>query len=225
LSAHAWVETADATCEQLFFAYLGSRVDLQERIQAFRDAGDLRAAATTAVEGYGPEVFGFLVAVLRNETDASDAFAQTCEDMWRGFEGFKGRCTVRTWLYTLARHAAVRLRRSPHGKKQRRVPLSEVSDIAERVRSDTQRHLRTSAKDKLSFIRASLDEDDQSLLILRVDRNMSWADIALIESPFDASDDDLARTAARLRKRYELLKKRVKALASKVGLVSDREEI
>jgi hypothetical protein len=54
---------------------------------------------------------------------------------------------------------------------------------------------------------------------------MSWADIALIESPFDASDDDLARTAARLRKRYELLKKRIKALASTVGLLADREEI
>ena len=206
-----------------FVLTLPDVVNAEQRIRVLRESGNLHGAASVAIETYGPELFGYLTAVLRDDQDAQDTYAQTFEDMWRGLAAFEGRCAFRTWLYTLARHAAFRLRRSPHGKKRRRVPLSEISDIVERVRSETQPHLRTSSKDKLSLIRASLDEDDRSLLILRVDRDMSWADIARVDSPCDASDEDLARTAARLRKRYELVKKRIKALARNVGLLPDSE--
>jgi DNA-directed RNA polymerase specialized sigma24 family protein len=47
---------------------------------------------------------------------------------------------MKTWFYTLARHAASRLRRSP---QRQLAALSEVTDVAERVRSRTSPHLRT----------------------------------------------------------------------------------
>jgi RNA polymerase sigma-70 factor (ECF subfamily) len=207
-----------------FVLRLRSAVSAERTIRVLRESGDLHGAASVAIESYGPELFGYLTAVLRDDQDAQDAYAQTFEDMWRGLPGFEGRCAFRTWLYTLARHAGARLRRSPHGKKRRRVPLSEISELADRVRSETQPHLRTSAKDKLSLIRASLDEDDRSLLVLRIDRDMSWTDIARVNSPCDASDEELTRAAARLRKRYEFVKKRIKVLACNVGLLPGSEE-
>ena len=112
-------------------------------IEGFIRSGDLRAAATAAVAEYGPEVLGFLVTFLRDEHDASEVFSQACEDLWAGLARFEGRASVRTWFYVLARHAAGRLRRSPHRHPERRLPLGEISDLAERVRSQTLPHLRS----------------------------------------------------------------------------------
>ena len=204
-------------------AYDDRPVNLEEEIASLRTAGDLRAAATKTVEGYGPEVLGFLVTVLRDEHDASEVFSQTCEDLWRGIDAFEGRCSMRTWLYTLARHATSRLRRAPHRRPGRHVDVSEVSELADRVRSRTLPHLRTSVKDQFAVIRDSLDEEDRALLVLYVDRSMTFREVAFTMSPHD-SEETLARLEARLRKRYQLVKKKIRDRAREAGLLQDHSD-
>jgi RNA polymerase sigma-70 factor (ECF subfamily) len=198
-------------------------VDLEEQIRRFRDTGDLNGAATRALEGYGPELFGFLMILLRNEHDASEVFSQTCEDLWVGLGRFEARCSMRTWLYALARHAAARFRRSPHRRPGRHVTPSELCDVVERVRTQTQRYLRTEVKNQFAAIRDSLDEDDRALLILRVDRQMSWGEIARVFSADLVDDRALNREAARLRKHFQSVKSRVRSLAHKAGLLPSEE--
>jgi RNA polymerase sigma-70 factor (ECF subfamily) len=193
-------------------------VDLEGQIHRLREERDFEGAATRALEGYGPELFGFLVALLRNKQDAADVFSQTCEDMWVGLPRFEGRCSMRTWLYGLARHAAARFRRSPHRRAGRRVALSQVSHLAERVRTATLHYLRTDAKNRFAAIRDSLDDDDRTLLVLRVDRGMHWDEIARVLLP-DATDDVLNREAARLRKRFQLVKLEIRSRARQAGLL------
>jgi RNA polymerase sigma-70 factor (ECF subfamily) len=195
---------------------------LEQRIRSSLDAKDFRAAATLAVEEYGPEVLGFLISFLHDENDATEAFSQTCADLWSGLPRFEGRSSFRTWFYVLARHAASRLRRSPQRRAGRNVPMSEVTDIAEAVRSRTMPHLLTAVKSRFAAIREALPEEDRALLVLRVDRNMSWNDIARVLHP-DESAEELARASARLRKRFQLLKDEIRALAREVGLVSEEE--
>jgi len=198
-------------------------VDVEGDIRALREAGDLRAAATRAIEAYGAEVMGFLVSYLRDVNDAADVFSQASEDLWAGLERFEGRSSVRTWFYTLARNAASRLRRSPHRRPGRNVPLSQAAEAAERVRSQTLPHLRTEVKDKFAEIRSALDPEDQALLVLRVDRAMDWTEVARVLEPDEAgSDDSVARAAARLRKRYERVKAEVRERAKAAGLL-DRD--
>jgi RNA polymerase sigma-70 factor, ECF subfamily len=199
-------------------------VELEERIRGLLEARDLRAAATAAVEGYGPEVLGFLVTLLRNEHDATDVFAQTCEDLWSGLPRFEGRSSIRTWFYVLARHAAARFRRSPHRRAGRNVAVSDVTEIAERVHSRTLPHLRTDVKNRFAAIRDALPEEDRALLVLRVDRKMSWNEIALVLCPDEHSNEAIGRAAARLRKRFQLVKDDIRARAREAGLLSDEEE-
>ena len=194
-------------------------MDLEERIGDLCKRGDLHGAVSCAVEGFGPEVFGFLVTVLRDEHDASEVFSQACEDLWRSIEQFEGRCTMRAWLYTLARHAMARFRRAPHRRPGLHVSPSQVSDLAERVRSQTLPHLRTSVKDQFGAIRDSLAEDDRALLVLRVDRGMSWREIARTFSLDDDSDEGLRKLEARLRKRLQLVKEEIRVRARDVGLL------
>ena len=58
-------------------------------------------------------------------------------------------------------------------------------------------------------MRSTLAPDEQSLLTLRLDRGLAWADIAAV---MDAD-------SATLRKRYERLKNRLRARAAEDGII------
>jgi RNA polymerase sigma-70 factor, ECF subfamily len=196
-------------------------MDHEARIDACLRAGDLQNAATSAVEAYGPEVLGFLVTLLRDESDASEAFSQACEDLWRGLPGFQQRASMRTWFYTLARHAAARLRRSPSRAPRRRLPLTELSEVADGVRSRTLPYLRSEVKDQFAAIREGLDESDRALLVLRVDRRLDWLEIARVFCDDDPSEGELVRTSGRLRKRFQAVKLEIRRRASELGLLRE----
>jgi RNA polymerase sigma-70 factor (ECF subfamily) len=193
--------------------------DLEAEIRALHAASAITDAARRAIEGYGPEVLGFLRSTLRDEDQAGDVFADACEDLWRGLPAFAWRCSLRTWFYTLARHAAARWRRAPHRRPGRHAALSEVSEVAEQVRTRTLTYLRTAARDKLDELRASLAPEDHELLVLRVSRGLSWQEVARVLGPADTDDSVIAREAARLRKRFQLLKERLRAQARSAGLL------
>lgn len=198
--------------------------ELQERrVRALVEAGQLSQAATLALDMYGPELMRFLALQLGDDADADDAFGQTCADLWGGLAGFLWRASLRTWMYTLAKNAASRLRRSAHQRPGRHVPISELSEAVERVRSQTALHLRTEAKDLFATIRAQLDPEDRALLLLRVDRELDWKDIAHVLFPEEAarSPQELARVTARLRKRFQAVKAEVRRRATDAGLLAD----
>jgi RNA polymerase sigma-70 factor, ECF subfamily len=192
--------------------------DIEAELSALLRERRLEEAATRAVEGYGAEVCGFLANVLGSESDAVEVFAQVTEDAWRGLSGFNGQCSLRTWLYVLARHAAARFRRSPWNQRERRTGDAALDTLITQARARTEPWLRTSVKDRFRLLRESLDPDDRALLVLRVDRDLRWEEIARVtlgsESPDAAA---LKRESERLRKRFQLLKdelrRHVRALA------------
>ena len=197
-------------------------MELEAEIAGLLAAGELKGAATVAVEGYGPEVLGFLVVFMHDQANAEEVFAQTCENLWAGLPRFERRAAFRTWFYTLARHAAANFRRAPHHNARRRGSLSEITDVAEQVRARTLPHLRTDIKDRFAEIRDTLAEEDRALLVLRVDRGMSWNDVARVLSE-EGSEDGLARGAARLRKRFQHLKLEIRDRARALGLLPEDE--
>ncbi len=188
------------------------RTGLEARIR--EAAGDARwnEAATAAISGYGVELLGYLVAMLRNEADASEAFAILAEDLWRGLPKFRWECTFRTWAYGLARHAMGRIHRDPHRRRATPIEDAPFSALVEQVRSRTATFLRTETKDKIAELRAQLQPDDQSLLILRLNRGLPWRDIArvLAVDGAELTPAALDKHAAALRKRFERLKAELK---------------
>jgi RNA polymerase sigma-70 factor (ECF subfamily) len=195
-------------------------VDIESELARLRAEGKLKEVASLAIESYGGEVLSFLETMLRDHADSGDAFAQACEDLWKGLPRFEGRSSFKTWFYTLARHAASRLRRNAHHK--RLTSLSEVSDLAERIRSRTRPHLKTEVKTGFAAIRAALEDDDRMLLLLRVDRAMSWNDVARVMANEDDGDstETIARVAARLRKRFQTVKETIRERARASGLIA-----
>ncbi len=193
------------------------RDELERRIRSQVEAAALEDAATQALRGYGPEILGFLVNAANDEELAVDAFPHFSEDLWRGLAGFRWEASLRTWAYTLARHALVRAARSK--RRDRNVgPLSTsaAEAIVAEVRTQTLTFLRTESRNKVATLRASLSSEEQMLLTLRVDRGLAWRDIARVLGDFEAapSNEALTRQVATLRKRFERIKNRLRTIVA-----------
>ena len=202
----------------------------EERIRSAFVRGDLEGAATALLETYGSEIFGFLLVRLRDPELASEAFADFTEDLWRGLADFRWVCSARAWAYTLARHAASRIIRQRRRRGARVVPLSNagpLSELAERVRSETAVALQTRTRNRIVELREQLPIGDQMLLMLRVNRGLPWLDIARImasssvDAAIDLPTETLTTEASRLRKRFQKAKEKLRRLATEAGLLTD----
>ena len=205
-----------------------SNTSVESLAQAAWSRRDFSTAATIVYEAYGREIYSFLLAQLANFSSVDDVFSQYNEDFWRGLPAFEWRCSIRAWCYQLARNAAHRYRRSPHNDRKRHTPLSQspwVDAALQSQRTSTLQHQQTEVKNEFQRLRERLEQDDQELLILRVDRDLSWHDVAHAmldpEQTFDESV--LRRKEAALRQRYTQVKKRLKELAVEAGLMQTRD--
>lgn len=202
----------------------GLNAEAEQMIRDACQAADHDRAATRAFEAYGPEIFSFLVARLRSESDAGEAFSMFAEDLCRGIPTFQWRCSARGYLYTLARNAANRYATAPQNRRERNLSMSgnaSLSLMMDQARSVTQAYRRTEVKDTIRELRKQLSEDDQMLLILKVDRDLPWREIAMVmqDEAEPVSDSALDRESSRLRKRFERAKDELRELARQAGLL------
>ncbi|CAN5911823.1 hypothetical protein BH11MYX3_BH11MYX3_24000 [soil metagenome] len=187
-------------------------------------AGALDDAAGLAISSYGAELLGFLRATSRDDDLADEAFAIASEQLWKHLASFRWEALVRTWFYQLGRNALHQLRVDPRRRRERNLPFSLVTSIEEVHRQPTPAFQRTEVKQALRELRDRLEPLDHELLILRLDRSMSWKDIAraLTEDEAEAAGE-VERRAASLRKRYERIKLELRELAIARGLLESRD--
>jgi RNA polymerase sigma-70 factor, ECF subfamily len=201
-------------------------VDAEAAIKDAVARGAVDDALATALATYGAELASFLAARAGDPTLAEEAFALLAEDLWRGLPSFRFDASVRTWAYVLARRALARAARAPARDGRKNVPLSQagvVDQLAHEARQRTIEYRRTTTKDRFAALRAQLTDDERELLVLRVDRALDWKDLArvLADAAEDGGVDDkqLAADAAKLRKRFERLKEKLRGLAIEAGLL------
>jgi RNA polymerase sigma-70 factor (ECF subfamily) len=197
--------------------------DAEASLRVLCDAGDYAAAATRTIDAYGGEILSFLRARLGRDADAWDVFAMFSEDLWRGMPAFAWRCTMRAWAYTLARHAEVRFVTAPQRRPERNLALSELpAAVAAAMATATRTapYRRTEVKSRFRELRARLDAEDQLILVLRVDRELAWGEIALVlAGPGAGASGAHGREEARIRKRFQLIKERLRSWAEAEGLL------
>ena len=196
--------------------------DPETAIREAWDRADYEKAATRLLVDYGPEIQGFLAAWMSDRRAAAEAFALFAQDLWVALPKFEWRCSARGWAYTLARNAGRRHAKAERRLRERHVPIPErlLSEIAAQTRTRTDTYLKTDVKDRMRELRERLPMEDQQILILRVGRNLSWPEIAMVlaEDGLTSSSDQLNREAARLRKRFQLAKDRLREMARDEGL-------
>jgi RNA polymerase sigma-70 factor (ECF subfamily) len=198
---------------------LSSAPEIELQIRSLLAAQDYREAAVCALDRLGPDVLRFLSARLTDRAEAERAYLQFSEDLWVGLPAFRWESSLRTWMFVLARNAAMRSSR----KRQREGDASRLAgfdQFREHVRISTVRHLRTAVKDRMRKIRERLQDDDQTLLILRVDQRLDWRELAVVmnEVSAEAPEPDVTRAMERLRERFRRARAALRALAESEGL-------
>jgi RNA polymerase sigma-70 factor (ECF subfamily) len=203
-----------------------SRTELEAEVRRACAAGDHAAAATMALQIYGPELFGFLVTIHPSEADASDVFAETSEGLWLSLAAFSWDCSLRTWMYAIARNV-MRMRSRSAARRRRRGAIvgdSALDKVAQAVRTETLAFLRTETRSRLQALRDTLPEEDRMLLVLRIDRKLAWNELARVlaesEGEEPPTEARLKRESARLRKQFQVVKERLRAMAKKEGLIA-----
>jgi RNA polymerase sigma-70 factor (ECF subfamily) len=198
---------------------------LEKEIQRRTVARDFAGAAEAAMRGYGREIYELLAALHRRDDDAAEVFSLFAEGMWRGLPGFAWQSSFRTWAYAVAHRCSLRFRRDARRRAARQVPLPEESllcVLAAEVRSATASYLKTERRSRLAELRAALSPEDQALLMLRVDRKLAFSDLARVLHEDDVTPLEgkaLEREAARLRKRFQLVKEKLYEMGRREGLV------
>ncbi len=139
-----------------------------------------RRAFETLVSRHERAVFRLARAITQTNEDAEDVLQETFLSAFRSADGFRGAASVRTWLLSITRNAAIR-----HEIRESRLPVTDVS--AEELRLDAgwgsdpeaiviaaqqQRQLRDAVD--------SLPSQYREILILRDLEQISGEQVALL---------------------------------------------
>ena len=181
---------------------------------------DARGATAELLKLYGAEVYGYVCSLLKDQDAADEAFAQASENALLGIAAFRAESSLRTWFYAIARHAALQELKRGSRRRGERISLWE-EQLAAPVRTATLGYRSTLVLDRVAELRESLSAAERELLVLRVDRQLSWDEIALIcADPTSRPDTaDLKKAAVRYRKQFERAKDKLRELAREAGLL------
>jgi RNA polymerase sigma-70 factor, ECF subfamily len=186
---------------------------VERRVRELLAAGDDRGAATVALRALGPRIRRYLRAVLRDDDDAEDASSLFAESLWKCLPRFRGDSSLETWAFAIAVHAGMRVRDEAGRRRVRRITTGEASALMDEIRTSS-KVTDEQQRRCLDDLRAALTDDDRTLLALRVDQRLAWANVAEIMT---AAGRPV--TVAALCKRFERLTARLQRMARELGLL------
>lgn len=184
--------------------------EVERHVAQLWSQSQLSAAASLIVKAYGPGIAGYLSTLVRHEALWRDAFSEFAEELWKALPRFRGTGTFRAWAYAIAHHCAMRQLRAATRRRTRPLRDSELSKLAAQARTVSLSVSRSRREARVEKLRALLTADEQALLTLRIDRSMSWAEVACVLGGTES--------AATLRKRFERMTRRLRGAAVKQGL-------
>jgi hypothetical protein len=177
-------------------------------IRAALRGGDLIAAEAKILGVYGAEVYGFVTAAIGETAVARDVYARFVDELRRALPGFTWRCELRTFAYFVACRELRRRRELAGSDAHTRLSLPSTRGLR-----PPHRRSRTSVA---AAVRRCLSPEDRELLVLRVDRELGWGDLALTSLGDHASDRELEAEADRLQRHFLNLRVQIMRLTRRV---------
>lgn len=122
---------------------------------------------------YSPDVYRFASWLVGNSADAEDITSETFARAWRNFDAARTE-TLKAYLFTIARHIYLESLR----KNRKHEALDESR--ADAAPPAHQRLEDQSDLDLVSHVLQSLPELDRSAFIMRIQADLSYAEIARV---------------------------------------------
>lgn len=152
---------------------------------------------------HGDEIAAFLRRTHASHDDAREAYAMFLELLLRAQGKVEPRASTRAFLFIVARTATRRLLRRRARDRRLLTPEAHHPSVDPRTRTTSTLGDRRRA---LVDLRDELSLEDRELLVLHVERELSFREIAeLARAPRTSLD----REEARLRKRFQIVRERL----------------
>ncbi len=148
--------------------------ELIERVSA----GD-HAAFEALVRRHGPAVRRFARA-LTDDSSADDVLQEAMLDAFRGASTYRGECSVRSWLFTLARHRAFHLRASSSKREVPDADLLELGLEAGFGANPERLAERVERLDTVTVAMSRLAPEEREVLVLRDVEGLSGEEAAAV---------------------------------------------
>ncbi len=140
------------------------------------------------VDEHGGTLYSLGLRFCGDQTEAEDLVQEVFLQAFKAWDGFEGRSSTKTWLYTIAARACQRMHRKKSGEPERigsideLLPFGEtlVSTIPEDQDDAATLQLRKEAREKLEAAIASLPTDFRVPLILKEIVGLSIPEVASI---------------------------------------------
>jgi len=127
---------------------------------------------TRIVKEHKATVFTVCYLFSKDQDEVNDLFQETLVNLWRGFDSFKGKCNVKTWIWRVSLNTCLTFER----KKRRRVdtiPLSMEINLFTDTDDDTRQIQQLYHRiNKLGLV-------DRAIILLWLE-NMSYEEIGQI---------------------------------------------
>lgn len=183
--------------------------DLETRVRELLAAGDGGAAATRVIEALGPSVLGYLCR-LHGTDDGKDVYSSWEVAVWKSLPAFRFEASLRAWSYRLAWNVAARFHGDPWRRRRERLATSAASRLPAASPSS-----RTGdRRGDLEELSDGLDPEETTLLMLRLQREMTWEEISAV-----LSEEGRPLKPPALRKRFQRIKDRMARRARGKGLL------
>jgi RNA polymerase sigma-70 factor (ECF subfamily) len=162
-----------------------------EHLRAGRDAEAFAALVT----GFRRRVFGIAYAILGSRAAAEDVAQEVFVKLWKSLPGYDGRAKLSTWIYAIARNAAISARR----RERAAASLSDEAVLAEAERSAAADGDPRADDARLWRAVAALpDAQRQAVILYYQDERPVEEVAAMLGSPVNTVKTHLHRARARL---------------------------
>jgi len=141
--------------------------------------GQVRAALVELMQRYGDAVYRYCCEALHDVTLADDVHQLVFIGAFRDLPGFRGRSTVRTWLFAIARHRvldAAKRRRRAHAH----IEQVEAVDAPSLAPSPTELIDDTRVRQALVASLGELGDVARTAVLLRYQQGFSFEEMAEI---------------------------------------------
>lgn len=183
--------------------------------------GDPNAFETLMLQ-YQTPVYNLCFRILGNPEDAADMTQETFLKAWKSLEGFHMDSSLSTWLYRLANNCCLDLLRSK--KRKPTISIVREDEEGEELAFDPvdpspqpdELLIKKEENQILQQALMSLDEQQRSILTLRVVNDMSYEDISqALQIKEGTVKSRLARARENLRKKVLQLRNKSHSPTSK----------
>lgn len=137
-----------------------------------------RVVLKTFFDRFQKPLFSFILKRIGNTEDAKDILQETMASALKSLPGFEFRCSLFSWLCTIARHETVDFYRK---KKVKAILFSKMpilEEIADQALSPEGEHLKEELKEEIKNILKQLSEGYSKILRLKYVEELSVKAIA-----------------------------------------------